>query len=162
MAYAVYDRPVDPTGGDPFNTKFGYAGLRWAETQTHLTVENTFMAVILDTPDRPTPTPINGVPGADEGFNVRGLCASPRGRLFCRRPSSALLRVALMHAPDCCDNPSGALAVQAARRRSVGACSAAGDLWGRRGHGGPGRWRDQHDIGRVCREHRAVWIGARS
>lgn len=67
---AVYNNPTDPTSGDPLSPSFGYAGLRWAETQTALSVPKTFLAVILDTPDRPTPQPINGKPNGDPGFNV--------------------------------------------------------------------------------------------
>jgi len=83
----VYNNPIDETGGDPYSPTFGFAGLRWAETQTARTVENAFLAVILDTPDRPTPQPINGRPGADGGFNVH----SP----FKQTPGARLARAGL-------------------------------------------------------------------
>ena len=45
----AYNGPADP--GDDFSGLFGFAGLRWAQTQTHQRMNNTFMAVVLDTPN---------------------------------------------------------------------------------------------------------------
>jgi sialate O-acetylesterase len=88
----VFANPAaDPTaGGSPtgsFSPKFGYAGLRWAQTAGYGYVPNpampnTFMAVSVDTPDRPYPCPIDGVPGADHGFGVHSPFKQPTaGRL---------------------------------------------------------------------------------
>jgi sialate O-acetylesterase len=69
----VYDDPQDTK--DDLSPKSGYAGLRWSQSASvgyapNAAMPNTFMAVSVDTPDNPFPTPINGRPNADPGFSV--------------------------------------------------------------------------------------------
>ena len=77
----VYNNPADPTNGDPLSPAWGYAGLRWSQSTGHGFVPNAaqpnvFMAVSVDTPDRPTPYPINGKPQGDP--QVTTLTPSPK------------------------------------------------------------------------------------
>jgi hypothetical protein len=78
----VYDGPTDPTHGDPYSPAWGYAGLRWAQTAGYGRVPNpaqpnVFMAVSVDTPDRPFPfrSPLNG--NFDPGCNVHSPFKQP-------------------------------------------------------------------------------------
>ena len=89
--HTVYNNPPG-TGNLSQPWGPGFAGIRWAQTTGHRTVPNaaqpnTFMAVSYDTPDRPYPSPINGVPGADPGCNVHSPFKAP--------PAARLARAAL-------------------------------------------------------------------
>ena len=76
----TYDGPADP--GDDLSADFGYAGLRWSQTASYGTVPNpampnVFMAVSLDTPDRPYPVKFDGGTKVDPGFNVHSPFKQP-------------------------------------------------------------------------------------
>lgn len=85
----VYNNPVDPSRGDPLSPSFGYGGIRWAQSAGYGYAPNeampgVFMAVSVDTPDRPYPVPINGRPGGDAGFNVHSPFKQPTAARLAR------------------------------------------------------------------------------
>lgn len=85
----VYSNPPDPSNGDPFSPTWGYGGLRWAQSAgfgyvPNARQPNVFMAVAVDTPDRPTPFPINGNPKGDPGFGVHSPFKQPTAARLAR------------------------------------------------------------------------------
>ena len=85
----VYNNPADPTNGDPYSPAFGYGGLRWSQTAGYGHVPNpaqpaVFMAVSVDTPDRPYPfrSPLNG--NLDPGCNVHSPFKQPTAARLAR------------------------------------------------------------------------------
>ena len=86
---SVYNDPADPTHGDPYSPAFGYGGLRWAQTAGYGRVPNpvqpnVFMAVSVDTPDRPFffRSSLNG--NADPGCNVHSPFKQPTAARLAR------------------------------------------------------------------------------
>ena len=79
----VYNDPADP--GDDLSPTFGYAGLRWSQTASYGYVPNpampaVFMAVSLDTPDRPSTEP----EPHSAGFNVHSPFKQPTAARLAR------------------------------------------------------------------------------
>ena len=78
---SVYDSPADDAVNGALSPHSGYAGLRWSQTASYGTAPNpsqpnVFMAVSLDTPDRPSPFHApNG--NFDKGFNVHSPFKQP-------------------------------------------------------------------------------------
>lgn len=92
---SVYDDPEDPTDGDPYSNKFGYGGIRWAQTAGYGYVpnpkmQNVFMATSFDTPDRPYPVTYSKGPlhpnqtGVDPGCNVHSPFKQPTAARLAR------------------------------------------------------------------------------
>jgi hypothetical protein len=83
--------PTDDSGPDVYSNRFGYGGIRWAQTAGYgytpnPQMPNVFMATSVDTPDVPH---ANG-PHAP-GFNVHSPFKQPTaGELFLRFPSQML------------------------------------------------------------------------
>lgn len=85
----VYNNPSDPADNeDGYSAAFGYAGLRWSQTDgigyapnKHVSgFENVFMAVAVDTPDRPVTThydPYPNGPKVHRPFDVHSPFKQP-------------------------------------------------------------------------------------
>lgn len=76
----VYNSPLDPL--NPFSDRFGFAGLRWSQSAGYgyapnPAQPNVFMAVSVDTPDRPYPVAVNGRPDGHKAFNVHSPFKQP-------------------------------------------------------------------------------------
>jgi sialate O-acetylesterase len=84
----VYHNPAEDFPANDFSAAYGYAGLRWSQSAGYgyvpnRALPNTFMAVSMDTPDRPYPfTGING--NHDEGFNVHSPFKQPTAARLAR------------------------------------------------------------------------------
>ena len=85
---SVYDDPVEDYPADVYNPKYGFGGLRWAQSAGYgyapnPAMPNVFMAVSVDTPDRPFPyTGING--NGDQGFNIHSPFKQPTAARLAR------------------------------------------------------------------------------
>eukprot|EP00937_MAST-01D_sp_MAST-1D-sp2_P005515 g5515.t1 len=118
----VYDDP--PAGAsaeDPFAPGFGYGGIRWAQTAGYGTAPNpalpaVFMAVSLDTPDRPGPTSFLNGTKVDPGCNVH----SPFKQPVAARLARAALPVAYVDDPAAVPVDTASPAFTAAQRAGSG------------------------------------------